>query len=192
MATIASGLGYTLGYETAYDIQTEIMKLVPGYYNLGQPKKPVVSLDAYLSNGYRTEVGARYSSRRAPDASRLTPNGFKLTLGQLLFHSGKMSTRASGLINITPNSRRVRMSLPDLERLSLSEGDRVRISSKQGAMEVRVEGDPSLLPGGCFFPEHFNEPRLLDLIPVDVDKTTGVPYFKFAEVSIQKVELVRG
>jgi formate dehydrogenase alpha subunit len=205
MATIASGLGYTLGYETAYDIQTEIMKLVPGYYNLGQPKKPVVSLDAYLSNGFAAEVGARYSSRRAPDASprdstrgpepvegRLTPNGFKLTLGQLLFHSGKMSTRASGLINITPNSRRVRMSLPDLERLSLSEGDRVRISSQQGTMEVRVEGDPSLLPGGCFFPEHFNEPRLLDLIPVDVDKTTGVPYFKFAEVSIQKVELARG
>jgi formate dehydrogenase alpha subunit len=191
MATIASGLGYTLGYESAYDIQSEIMKLVPGYYNLGQPKRPVVGLDAYLSNGYRTEVGARYSSRRTPDTSpgdsTLGRDGFKLTLGQLLFHSGKMSTRASGLINITPNSRRLRMSLPDLERLGLSEGDRVRIASKQGAMDVRVEGDPSLLPGGCFFPEHFNEPRLLDLIPVEVDQTTGVPYFKFADVSIQKV-----
>jgi formate dehydrogenase alpha subunit len=186
MTAIASGLGYTMGYETAYDIQSEIMKLVPGYYNLGQPKKPVANLDAYLSNGYRTEVGVRYSSR-TPDSSPLTPHGFSLTLGQLLFHSGKMSTRASGLINITPNSRRLHMSLPDLERLGLNEGDRVRISSKQGAMDVRVEGDPSLLPGGCFFPEHFNEPRLLDLIPVDVDKTTGVPYFKFAEVSIQKV-----
>jgi formate dehydrogenase (NADP+) alpha subunit len=110
-----------------------------------------------------------------------------LSLGQLLFHSGKMSTRASGLIDITPNSRRLRMSQADLDRLALTDGSRVRISSKQGSMEVAVEADPSLLPGGCFFPEHFNEPRLVDLIPVEVDKMTGVPYFKFAEVSIQKV-----
>ena len=34
------------------DIQAEIMKLLPGYYNLGQPRKVVPTVDHYLSNGY--------------------------------------------------------------------------------------------------------------------------------------------
>ena len=51
MTAIASGLGCQLDYESPYDIQREIMKLLPGYYNLGQPRKPTVNPDAYLING---------------------------------------------------------------------------------------------------------------------------------------------
>jgi formate dehydrogenase (NADP+) alpha subunit len=186
MTAIASGLGQAMAYESAYDIQSEIMKLVPGYYNLGQPRKPAVNPDGYLSNGYTAAVANRYPSA-VSRPSKEKPEQFGLTLGQLLFHSGKMSTRASGLVNVSPNSKRLRMSPQDLERLGLNEGDRVRVASKQGTVEVAVQGDLSLLPGGCFFPEHFNDPGLLDLMPVEVDPTTGVPYFKFAEVSLEKI-----
>jgi formate dehydrogenase alpha subunit len=186
MTAIASGLGQAMAYESAYDIQSEIMKLVPGYYNLGQPRKPAVNPDSYLSNGYTAAVANRYPSA-VGRPSKEKPEQFGLTLGQILFHSGKMSTRASGLVNVSPNSKRLRMSPQDLERLGLNEGDRVRVASKQGTVEVAVQGDLSLLPGGCFFPEHFNDPGLLDLMPVEVDPTTGVPYFKFAEVSLEKI-----
>ncbi|MGH7254655.1 MAG: molybdopterin oxidoreductase family protein, partial [Nitrospirales bacterium] len=39
LTAIANGLGASLPYESAQDIQAEIMKLLPGYYNLGQPYK---------------------------------------------------------------------------------------------------------------------------------------------------------
>ena len=46
MTALASGLGHQWDYESAQDIQNEIMKLLPGYYNLGQAKKPMVSTGA--------------------------------------------------------------------------------------------------------------------------------------------------
>ena len=39
MTALANGMGCQWEYESANDIQSEIMKLLPGYYNLGQPKQ---------------------------------------------------------------------------------------------------------------------------------------------------------
>ena len=39
MTALANGLGCQWEYDSANDVQAEIMKLLPGYYNLGQPKR---------------------------------------------------------------------------------------------------------------------------------------------------------
>jgi formate dehydrogenase alpha subunit len=174
------------------------MKLLPGYYNLGQPKKVVPTPDAYLSDGYAGEVEKRYAScvmRHASGeveshASRITRHAsreFVLTMGQLLYHSGKLSTQASGLIKIAPNTGRLHLSLMDMERLGLVEGDKVRVTSDRGALDMGVEPNLTLMPGACFFPEHFNEPPVKDLFSLDVDPDTGVPYFKTTKVSLTKL-----
>ena len=65
-------LGCQWEYESANDIQAEIMKLLPGYYNFGQPTKGCPDGgSAILSNGYAAEVAARYRSRAtASDGKR--------------------------------------------------------------------------------------------------------------------------
>jgi len=160
--------------------------LLPGYYNLGQPKKVNPTPDAYLADGYATEVAKRYPSLVTHHSS-LDGNQFVLTMGQLLYHSGKLSTQASGLIKISPNTGRLRMSAQDIERLGLGEGAQVRVKSDQGSLEMGVETDVTLMPGACFFPEHFNEPPVKDLFAVNVDSETGVPYFKQTTVTIEKL-----
>jgi len=186
MTAIASGLGYELPYESAQDIQNEIMKLLPGYYNLGQPRKISPKPESYLANGYAAEVGNRYRSDLKPAGRGTGRRSFTLMMGQLLYHSGKLSTQASGLINISPSSGRLHMNERDLERMGLGESTRVRVTSPKGSLELGVEADLTVLPGSCFFPEHFNEPPVKDLMPVEVDAATGVPYFKLAEVTIEK------
>ncbi len=185
LTALANGLGASLEYESSQDIQNEIMKLVPGYYNLGQPRKVAPNTAPYLSNGFAPKVGPRY--KKTPETPRHTQGTFGLTVGQLLYHSGKLSTRASGLIKISPNTGRLLMSPQDLERLGVAEGGRVRLKTAHGSLELGVQADRSILPGGCFFSEHFNEPPIKDLMPVDLDPVTGVPTFKFAHVSIEKV-----
>lgn len=92
MTSLANGLGYEWAYESPQDVQNEIMRLLPGYYNLGQPRRIAPSPDAYLSNGYAVEVAGRYAAgSQSADSAR----PFTLLMGQLLYHSGKMSTRAS-------------------------------------------------------------------------------------------------
>ncbi len=183
MTALANAMGCQWEYQSANDIQSEIMKLLPGYYNLGQPRKFVPVLDQYLSNGYAAEVQARY---RTTQASEERTRPFALVMGQLLMHSGKLSAQASGLINIAPNTGRLRMNIRDMERLGLQDGTKVRLISDRGSLQLAVQPDQSIAPGTCFFPEHFNEPPVKDLMTVSVDATTGVPSFKHMWVSVEQ------
>ncbi len=183
MTALANGLGYEWTYESPQDVQNEIMKLLPGYYNLGQPRRVTPTPDAYLSSAYASEVAGRYHGKPTIGGQ----GAFTLLTGQVIYHSGKMSTQASGLIKIEPNSGRLCMNPSDLQRLGLTEDSKIRVSSQQGSVQLGVKADPDVLPGSCFFPEHFNEPPVKDLMSVEVDPTTGVPYFKVARVNIEKV-----
>jgi formate dehydrogenase alpha subunit len=178
---IANGLGCRWNYESANDIQAEIMKLLPGYYNLGQPRKVVPTPDAYLADGYAAAVTDRYKPQ-APDPQR----PFTLIMGQILYHSGKMSTASPGLLKIAPNTGRLRMNSADMERLGLQDGALVRLISDRGSLQLPVQPDHSVAPLSCFFPEHFNEPPVKDLLSVEVDTLTGVPAFKRTRVSGQR------
>ena len=183
MTALANALGCEWAYESSNDIQTEIMKLLPGYYNLGQPRKVVPAVDRYLSSGYASEVSARYqASAPAPKGQR----PFTLLMGQVLYHSGKLSTAAPGLIKISPNTGRLKMNPQDMKRLGVNEGAKVRLTSDSGSLQLAVQADQFVTPQTCFFPEHFNEPPVKDLMAVQVDPTTGVPSFKQTRVTIDK------
>lgn len=184
MTALANAMGCQWEYQSANDIQSEIMKLLPGYYNLGQPRKFAPALDQYLSNGYVGEVKGRYRASQAL-VERTRP--FMLVMGQLLMHSGKLSTQASGLINIAPNTGKLRMNIRDMERLGIQDGTKVRLISDRGSLQLAVQPDQSIAPGTCFFPEHFNEPPVKDLMTVSIDTTTGVPSFKQMWVSVEPV-----
>ena len=183
MASLADALGLRWGYQSVNDIQAEIRKLLPGYYNLGQPRQVVPSPDEYLDNGFAAEVGGRY---RAMSAVNDDARPFSLQLGQVLMHSGKMSTEAPGLMAIAPNTGKLRMNVQDMERIGVHDGAKVRVTSQRGSLQLGVEPDQSVAPGTCFFPEHFNEPPVKDLMTVAVDAVTGVPTFKQCRVSVEQ------
>lgn len=183
MTALANAMGCRWEYQSPNDIQAEIMKLLPGYYNLGQPRKVTAVPDQYLSEGYTAEVKVRY--RQAPASGERT-RPFALLMGQVLMHSGKLSTQAPGLINIAPNTGKLRMNMQDMERLGLQDGTKVRLTSDRGSLQLGVQPDQSVAPGTCFFPEHFNEPPVKDLMTVSVDATTGVPSFKQIWVSVEQ------
>lgn len=183
MTSLANALGCQWEYESVNDIQSEMMKLLPGYYNLGQPRKVVSAPDRYLENGYAAEVAVRY---RTMPTSHDSARPFSLQMGQLLMHSGKMSTEAPGLIKIAPNTGKLRMSPADMDRLGLQDGMKVCLTSDLGSLQLGVQPDQSVAIGTCFFPEHFNEPPVKDLMSVSVDARTGVPAFKQTWVSLER------
>jgi formate dehydrogenase alpha subunit len=103
-----------------------------------------------------------------------------------------MSTRASGLTQLYPNSARLQMHPDDLVRLDVADKDAVRITSAIGTLEMQTEANAYLAVGTCFFPEHFNEPPVKDLMDCAIDPHTGVPTFKLTPVSIEKIEAAGG
>ena len=181
-AALGTGLGYPMEYEAAQDVQREIMKLLPGYYNLGEARPVIATPEGYLRNGFAHTVAVRYAAGSEADGAR----PFALTIGQVLYHSGKLSTRASGLVQLYPSKGRLQMNPEDLAQLQIGPQDVVRVTSAGASVELRTEANPDLARGTCFFPEHFNEPPIKDLAECVVDPTTGVPAFKFTRVAIEK------
>ena len=90
MVGIANGLGSPMPYETTQDIQQEIRKVLPGYYNLGKVSRTAPNISNYFSNGYAHNVAARYQRNTTLDTQR----PFGLRMIQLIYHSGKLSTQA--------------------------------------------------------------------------------------------------
>ena len=134
------------------------------------------------SKAYAQEVGTRYSVNGKGKAHR--PFGLRMT--QLIYHSGKLSTQASGLIDISPNTKNLSMGPEDLKNIGIASGERIRLTSDQGTLEMAVEENTSLMPGTCTVSEHFNEPPVKDLMARQVDAITGVPYFKLTHVTVEK------
>ena len=176
-------LGYPLEYGDAREILKEIREVIPGYGLLGPaPTPPQVNpaeLRRYLTEDYAHDLSARY---RLTAASQ---SGMPMVFGQSLFHSGKLSRKAKGLLEVQDNGT-LRMNPLDAARLGIEEGEVVRLSNTQGQATAKVMIKARVPAGMVWFPEHFNE-TLKPLVDWSIDPVTRVPYCRLAHVSIEKV-----
>jgi predicted molibdopterin-dependent oxidoreductase YjgC len=110
---------------------------------------------------------------------------FILTTGRLLehWHGGTM-TRQSELEALYPEAM-VDVHEVDAARLGLKTGDVVRVSSRRGAVVLRVNVSPKTTPGVVFIPMHFAE-AAANLLTIDVlDAQAKIPEFKACAVNIE-------
>jgi predicted molibdopterin-dependent oxidoreductase YjgC len=179
-------LNSPMEYAESKEILKEIRSLIPGYSSLGPtplpPKVDGSAVDRYLTDGYQRDLATRYHP--IPRASR--PDGtVRLELTQSLFHSGKLSTRSKGLLQVE-GSGRLRISPSDAARFALSDGDRVRLSSTSGEMTTEVKIMERVPQGTAWFPSHFGQ-AAVQLFECAIDPITHVPSFRTATVSMMKV-----
>ncbi len=190
LTEVAELLGHPMAYSTAAEIRDEISRRLPGYFGPeGNPRRPALTIPAYLPDGFAEAVPARYA---LPGDGRDGRDGvMALVLGQVLFHSGKLSTRADGLTQLHPAGL-LTISAADATRLGVAAGGRVRVTTPSGSAIVPVEvgavqGRTGMADGVCFFPEHFTDPPVKDLLPCTVDPVTHVPAFKAGAVTVEPV-----
>jgi formate dehydrogenase alpha subunit len=179
-------LNSPMEYAESKEILKEIRSLIPGYSSLGPtplpPKVDRSTVDRYLTDGYQRDLATRYH----PISRVSRPDGtVRLELTQSLFHSGKLSTRSKGLLQVE-GSGRLRISPSDAARFALSEGDRVRLSSTSGEMTTEVKIMERVPQGTAWFPYHFGQ-AAVQLFECAIDPITHVPSFRTATVSMMKV-----
>ncbi|HSQ92480.1 MAG TPA: molybdopterin-dependent oxidoreductase, partial [Nitrospiraceae bacterium] len=178
-------LGAPLEYGEAKEILKEIRSVIPGYGSLGpSPTSPTVdpaAIDRYVTEGYRRDVAVRYT---LPARALRQEGTVQLGLVQSLFHSGKLSTRSKGLLQIEPSGF-LRMNPLDAARFALSAGDRVRLSNNRGEFTTTVKVFDRVPEGMAWFPDHFAQ-EALQLFDCVIDPDTKVPSFRTATVSVMK------
>ncbi len=79
------------------------------------------------------------------------------------------------------------ISPEDGQRYKLSEGERVRVTSRRGSVTAPVRFDPGLRPGLAFLTTHFHEQVATNDLTIDAsDPKSGTSEFKATAIRIEK------
>ncbi|MBI3603868.1 MAG: molybdopterin-dependent oxidoreductase, partial [Nitrospirae bacterium] len=184
-------MGYPLEYGDAKEILKEIRSLIPDYERLGPaptPMRPSTdAVDGYLRTGYATDAADRYALSGTEHEARGAGSDGHLTLliAQSLFHSGKLSTRSKGLLQVQAEGS-LTLNPADAARLGLADRDRVRVANTLGAMTTTVTLAERVPKGLALFPEHFDQ-EARRLLTVSTDPVTQAPYYKSTQVKVEKI-----
>lgn len=148
-------------------------------------------------------VHAGGTTLRPDGKARLTPTPWQepgelpdeeyplmLTTGRQLFHYnvGTMTRRTDLMKLEQAQEETLRLHPSDARRLGVRHGERVRVVSRRGHVEVRTEVTRATSAGTAFMTFHFPESRTNILTGEAVDEYTGCPEYKVCAIRVERLE----
>ena len=113
---------------------------------------------------------------------------FVLSTGRLLehWHTGAMTRRADVLDDLEPEAH-AHLAPNDIEALGLTGGQRVRLKTRRGAVELAVRVDSGVPEGMVFMPFCYAEAAANLLTNPALDPFGKIPEFKYCAAKIELV-----
>jgi formate dehydrogenase major subunit len=124
-----------------------------------------------------------------PPVDRLTDEyPIRLTTGRRL-DSYNTGVQTAGYTSPLRRGESLDISPEDAESYGLADGERVRVVSRRGQVEVPIRIDDSLRPGLTFMTFHFQDDVAVNLLTIDAtDPKSGTAEFKATAIRIEKLE----
>ncbi len=197
---IASRMGAAWSYRSAAEVFEEIARVTPSYAGITydriewegiqwpcptpeHPGTPILHAHAF------TRGKGLFSPCEHVDAAELPDKEypFILTTGRILYqyHTATMSRRSKALVSRSPGAF-VEINPGDAGRLGIADGDRVRVTSRRGSIEVSAQVSERCDEGVVFIPFHYSEAAVNRLTIRAVDPVANIPEFKVCAVRIDK------
>lgn len=109
-----------------------------------------------------------------------------LTTGRNLFqyHSGSMTRRVKQ-IEAHAGEAYVEMNFDDGEKLGISTGDKIKVVSRRGEVEIKARLTSKVAPGIVFIPMHYREAAANVITNDALDPVVKIPEFKVCAVKIE-------
>ncbi len=189
-------------YAHPSDVWEEMRRVTPDFYGItyarlereGGVHWPCPALDhsgtPYLFEDEFPRGRGKFWPVEYGTESELPDDEYPLVLstGRVLYHwHGGTMTRVSALDAIWPECT-VEMHPHDAARLGLETGDRVEVSSRRGAITVRLLVTGRSPAGTVFIPFHFAEAAANVLTDNRLDKRAKIPDYKVCSVRVAVAE----
>ncbi len=122
-------------------------------------------------------------SRELPDKDY----PFILTTGRMLthYHTGTMTRRSAGT-NEHVKEGYVEISPEDANRLNIKNGEKVKVSSRRGQIDIKAKVTDMVSQGIVFIPFHFKEAAANVLTSRELDPVAKIPELKSCAVRVEK------
>jgi formate dehydrogenase major subunit len=111
-----------------------------------------------------------------------------LTTGRQLehWHTGAITRRASVLDELEPEAV-ASLAPAELRRLGIAAGDRVRVATRRGEIELKARADSAVPPGVVFIPFCYAEAAANLLTNPQLDPYGKIPEFKYCAARVEPV-----
>lgn len=181
---LAKYFGKNYNYKSSKDILKEIKRVVPGY--------EILDLKKLKDKGQFVKRKARFKKFRAVEfqgvegrTSKEFP--FVLTTERVMYHfcTGEMSTRSETLKRLMPEAL-CHVSKEDASRLKLKDGDKIRLRSKAGKVEIKIKIGDNVPKGLLIAPFHFENVLINKLFPLEIGLVEEANLKRVA-VNIEKI-----
>jgi formate dehydrogenase alpha subunit len=193
--------GKGFDYESAEEIMEEIAQLTPSYAGISyerldngevlawpcaskeHPGTRFLHKDAFVRGKGRFFAVDYKEPAELPDKEY----PFILTTGRLMFqyHTGTMTRRIPALERELPTGF-VEINTKDAKKLSIAQGERVKVKSRRGEIEIKALVTDGIRPGVVFIPFHFAECAANELTGRNIDPEAKIPEFKVCAVKVSK------
>jgi formate dehydrogenase (NADP+) alpha subunit len=149
------------------------------------PGTPRLHVERFNTPSGKGRLSALQYRPPAEKADRKYP--FTLTTGRSIYHFHlAMTCRVPGLMALYPEEI-VTINPADAEKLGVRDGERVRVSSRRGGLEVRARVTDEVKPGELFMTFHFYDQPTNILTQQALDPASKTPEYKVTAVRIDKV-----
>lgn len=200
---LARALGHMWSYANVSDILREINQLTPQYGGItperlskgeslqwpcpdaNHPGTRFLHKDGKFTRGKGLFCAIPYVGPKEPTDKEYP---FVLSTGRTIFHyhTGSMTRRTKALPAFCEGPY-MEMCACDADTFAVNTGDRMRVSSRRGTIELPVLVTRRVVAGSVFIPFHFAEAAANTLTLDVVDPTAKIPEFKACAVKIERL-----
>ena len=208
---VMNRMGYPQPRLTQAEVMDEIARLTPSYGGISHarldgapvagrglqwpcptpdhPGTPIMHVRGFVRGGARGKGTFSLIEYRPSAELPCVDYPFTLMTGRVLaqYNACAMTGRTEGL-NEMAGSSFVEVNSADAERLGISDGDRVRVVSRRGAVESRAEVSDKTRPGEVWMPFHFQDGNSNWLTNAALDDIARVPELKVCAVRLEPIE----
>jgi formate dehydrogenase major subunit len=198
---MARRLGLDWDYAGPAAIFAEMAQVMPSFANItwdrlereGAVTYPVDSPDKpgneiLFASGFPTASGrARLVPAHIVPPDEVPDNDYPMVLstGRVLehWHTGSMTRRSDVLDLLEPEAVAL-LSPADLRRMALAAGERIRLETRRGTVELKARADRDVPAGMVFLPFCYAEAAANLLTNPALDPFGKIPEFKFCAVRV--------
>jgi len=199
ICAISNKIGYPMNYSSAKEIFEEVVKVTPSYAGISYERLekqgiqwPCPTPDhpgtKFLHKDKFSRGLGLFTAIEFIPPSELPDKEypFLLSTGRVLYHyhTGTMTTRAQGLSERYPESL-VEVNPADADKLGITEGAKVKVTSRRGAVEAKASITKKSAPGTIFMNFHFAGTAVNLLTNPALDPVGKIPEYKVCAVKVE-------
>ncbi len=202
LCDVGTRMGYPMSYAGPADVMDEVARVTPSftgvhYWRLDRgeqlhwpvkaddhPGTPILHIGQFTRGKAQFKAIEHIEPREAPDAEY----PLTMTTGRVLYHwhGGQQSRRSKNLMALYPEPL-VEISDQDAARLSIADGDAIKVASRRGEFVARAWITDRVEEGLIFSTFHFPEGNANWATGAFLDPIAKIPEYKVSAVRVEKV-----